>query len=98
MGLCVASAATAWTAHAICRTNQHWPNTLRTHYPHQFFCGYSGQTLIDGIPAAVYNVIFTSMPILLFSILDRPVKYLTTLMRYPQVRGGRTGGFSCVGV
>jgi hypothetical protein len=26
-----------------------------------------------------------SIPILLFAVLDRPVHYFTTLMRYPQV-------------
>ena len=41
---------------------------------------------MDSITAAVYNVVFTSMPILLFSILDRPVKNLNAYIRYPQVR------------
>lgn len=45
----------------------------------------TGQTLIDGIPAAIYNVLLTSGPILLFALLDRPIKYMTTLMRYPQL-------------
>ena len=52
---------------------------------YQFYNGFSGQALVDSITAAVYNVIFTSLPILLFSILDRPVKNLKALMRYPQV-------------
>lgn len=51
----------------------------------QLHCGFSGQTLIDGIPAAVYNVFFTSLPILMFALLDRPVKHLDTLLRVPQV-------------
>ncbi|GMH33103.1 hypothetical protein BSKO_00937 [Bryopsis sp. KO-2023] len=51
---------------------------------YQFFCGFSGQTLIDDISAAMYNVVFTSMPILLFSILDRPVDD-TILIRFPQL-------------
>lgn len=40
---------------------------------------------MDSITAAVFNVVFTSLPILLFSILDRPVKNLRALVRYPQV-------------
>ena len=40
---------------------------------------------MDDISAAVYNVVFTSIPILLFAVLDRPVKHLDTLLRFPQV-------------
>ncbi|GAB4813242.1 hypothetical protein N2152v2_000288 [Parachlorella kessleri] len=52
---------------------------------YQFYNGFSGQALVDSITAAVYNVVFTSMPILLFSILDRPVKNLNAYIRYPQL-------------
>ena len=51
----------------------------------QFYCGFSGQSLVDGISAAAFNVIFTSLPILLYAVLDRPVHNLNTLLRYPQV-------------
>ena len=44
------------------------------------------QALVDDISAAVYNVVFTSVPILLFAVLDRPVMRLDTLLRFPQVR------------
>ena len=44
-----------------------------------------GQALVDGVTAACYNVIFTSVPILIFAVLDRPVRHFATLMRYPQV-------------
>ena len=40
--------------------------------------------MIDDISAAMYNVVFTSMPILLFSVLDRPMGS-STLMRFPQM-------------
>ena len=50
----------------------------------QFFNGFSGQTLVDDISAAVYNVIFTSLPILFFSLLDRPCRRFSTLVRYPR--------------
>ncbi len=52
---------------------------------YQFYCGFSGQSLVDSISAAAFNVIFTSLPILLYSVLDRPVHNLNTLLRYPQV-------------
>ena len=55
----------------------------------QFYNGFSGQALVDGISAAAYNVVFTSLPILLFAVLDRPVRHFSTLMRYPQVGGPR---------
>ncbi len=57
----------------------------------QFYNGFSGQALVDSITAAVFNVVFTSLPILLFSILDRPVKNLRALVRYPQVHALRAG-------
>eukprot|EP00884_Botryococcus_braunii_P002411 jgi/Botrbrau1/12170/Bobra.0186s0078.1 len=50
----------------------------------QFYCGFSGQAMVDDITAAAFNVLFTSVPIMLFGIMDRPVKKLDTLMRYPQ--------------
>jgi len=53
--------------------------------PPQFYNGFSGQALVDSITAAVFNVVFTSLPILLFSVLDRPVKNLRALIRYPKV-------------
>ena len=45
----------------------------------------AGQALVDGVTAALYNVVFTSIPILLYAVLDRPVKHFVTLIRYPQV-------------
>lgn len=52
---------------------------------YQFFNGYSGQALVDSITAAVFNVVFTSLPILLFAVLDRPVGELTAFVRYPRL-------------
>lgn len=49
----------------------------------QIYNGFSGQTLVDDISAAVYNVIFTSLPILFFSLLDRPCHF-QTLLNYPR--------------
>lgn len=56
---------------------------------YQFYNGFSGQALVDGISAAAYNVVFTSIPILLFAVLDRPVINFSSLIQYPQV------GFGC---
>ncbi|KAL3132559.1 hypothetical protein ABBQ32_009098 [Trebouxia sp. C0010 RCD-2024] len=52
---------------------------------YQFYNGFSGQALVDGISAAAYNVVFTSVPILLFAVLDRPVIHFSSLIQYPQV-------------
>jgi magnesium-transporting ATPase (P-type) len=52
---------------------------------YQFYCGFSGQSMVDDISAAAFNVVFTSLPILLFAVLDRPVHNVNTLLRFPQV-------------
>ncbi|DBA65766.1 hypothetical protein WJX79_001197 [Trebouxia sp. C0005] len=52
---------------------------------YQFYNGFSGQALVDDISAAAFNVVFTSVPILLFAVLDRPVINFSTLIQYPQV-------------
>ena len=40
---------------------------------------------MDSITAAGYNIAFTSLPILLFATLDRPVKDLKAFLRYPRL-------------
>ncbi|KFM22669.1 putative phospholipid-transporting ATPase IA [Auxenochlorella protothecoides] len=52
---------------------------------YQFYNGFSGQALVDSITAAVFNVVFTSVPILLFAVLDRPVADLKTYIHYPRL-------------
>jgi phospholipid-transporting ATPase len=52
----------------------------------QIINGFSGQTLVDDISAAVYNVIFTSLPILFFSLLDQPCSF-DMLQRFPRMYG-----------
>ena len=56
---------------------------------YQFYNGYSGQALVDSITAGMFNVVFSSMPILLFAVLDRPVGSLTAFIRYPQLYNKR---------
>ncbi|KAJ9527131.1 hypothetical protein QJQ45_025174, partial [Haematococcus lacustris] len=55
----------------------------------QPFCGWSGQAIVDDISAAVYNVVFTALPILMFSLLDRhaPDADLLATPRLYQARG-----------
>jgi phospholipid-transporting ATPase len=52
---------------------------------YQFYNGFSGQALVDSITAAMFNVAFTSLPILLLSVLDRPVGEFHAFVRYPQL-------------
>ncbi|KAK9828339.1 hypothetical protein WJX74_009865 [Apatococcus lobatus] len=51
----------------------------------QFYNGYSGQALVDGITAAFYNAFFTALPVGAFAIFDRPVRLLSTLQNNPQL-------------
>ena len=50
----------------------------------QFYCGYSGQAMYDSISAGLYNVVLTSLPILIFALLDRPVSD-AGLLAHPQL-------------
>jgi phospholipid-transporting ATPase len=43
------------------------------------------QAWLDGVTAAFYNAFFTAGPVLCFALFDRPVRHLSTLMRYPQL-------------
>ncbi|XP_009945392.1 PREDICTED: probable phospholipid-transporting ATPase VB [Leptosomus discolor] len=46
---------------------------------YQFFCGFSGSTMIDYWQMIFFNLFFTSMPPLLFGVLDRDVSAETLL-------------------
>ncbi|XP_032862577.1 phospholipid-transporting ATPase VB isoform X2 [Tyto alba] len=46
---------------------------------YQFFCGFSGSTMIDYWQMIFFNLFFTSMPPLLFGVLDRDVSSETLL-------------------
>ena len=52
---------------------------------------------MDDISAAAYNVIFTSLPILFFAVLDRPLRHHKTMLRFPQARTRARRG-SCSGL
>lgn len=68
---------------------------------YQFFCGFSGSTMIDYWQLIFFNLFFTSLPPLVFGVLDKDVS-METLLALPElyksgqnseVRGsGRRGG------
>ncbi|KAJ8783285.1 hypothetical protein J1605_009368 [Eschrichtius robustus] len=49
---------------------------------YQFFCGFSQQTLYDTAYLTLYNISFTSLPILLYSLMEQHVA-MDTLKRDP---------------
>ncbi|NXQ45980.1 AT10B ATPase, partial [Catharus fuscescens] len=51
---------------------------------YQFFCGFSGSTMIDNWQMIFFNLFFTSMPPLLFGVLDKDVS-AETLLRLPEL-------------
>uniref|UniRef100_A0A8B9FGU3 Phospholipid-transporting ATPase n=1 Tax=Amazona collaria TaxID=241587 RepID=A0A8B9FGU3_9PSIT len=51
---------------------------------YQFFCGFSGSTMIDYWQMIFFNLFFTSMPPLLFGVLDRDVS-AETLLGLPEL-------------
>lgn len=55
----------------------------------QFFNGFSGQALLDGVTSAFYNAFFTALPAGFFAGLDRPVRKLATLEAAPRAYNSR---------
>ncbi|XP_012908498.1 phospholipid-transporting ATPase IH isoform X3 [Mustela putorius furo] len=51
---------------------------------YQFFCGFSQQTLYDTAYLTLYNISFTSLPILLYSLMEQHVS-IDTLRREPSL-------------
>ena len=56
---------------------------------YQFFNGFSGQALLDGVTSAFYNAFFTALPAGMFAGLDRPVRRLATLEAHPRAYNAR---------
>jgi len=50
---------------------------------YQFYCGFSSQAIIDSIKATIFNVVLSSMPILLLATVDKPAE-MDSLMAHPQ--------------
>ena len=55
----------------------------------QFFNGFSGQALLDGVTSAFYNAFFTALPAGFFAGLDRPTRHLATLEMAPRAYNSR---------
>ncbi|NXM77250.1 AT10B ATPase, partial [Serilophus lunatus] len=51
---------------------------------YQFFCGFSGSTMIDYWQMIFFNLFFTSVPPLLFGVLDKDVS-AETLLGLPEL-------------
>lgn len=51
---------------------------------YQFFCGFSGSTMVDYWQMIFFNLFFTSVPPLLFGALDKDVS-AETLLRLPEL-------------
>lgn len=51
---------------------------------YQFFCGFSGSTMIDYWQMIFFNLFFTSLPPLIFGILDKDIS-AETLLALPEL-------------
>lgn len=57
---------------------------------YQFFCGFSGSVMTNSWVLIFFNLLFTSVPPLLYGVLDQNVA-ADTLMDLPELyRAGRT--------
>ncbi|KAL0270682.1 UNVERIFIED_CONTAM: hypothetical protein PYX00_008008 [Menopon gallinae] len=54
------------------------------HFWFAFFCGFSAQTLFDPMFIALYNLFYTSMPVLALGIFDQDVSDVNSL-NYPKL-------------
>ena len=41
-----------------------------------FYCQYSGQTLFDDYYIVLYNLMFTSLPLIIRAVLEQDVNYI----------------------
>ncbi|XP_004467267.2 phospholipid-transporting ATPase VB isoform X2 [Dasypus novemcinctus] len=51
---------------------------------YQFFCGFSGSTMIDYWQMIFFNLFFTSLPPIIFGVLDKDVS-AETLLAFPEL-------------
>ncbi|XP_040573208.1 probable phospholipid-transporting ATPase IM isoform X4 [Lepeophtheirus salmonis] len=54
------------------------------HFWYAFFCGFSAQTLLDPMFIAVYNLFYTSQPVLALGVFDQDVSDASSL-KYPKL-------------
>ena len=50
-----------------------------------FYCGFSGQTIFDDIYIALYNLIFTSLPLVIRAIFEQDIYYVRPAKKEPEV-------------
>ena len=41
-----------------------------------FYCGYSAQTIFDDIYIAMYNLVFTSLPLIIRAVFEQDLNYI----------------------
>lgn len=70
-----------WNSVFVLASPQCYVNLL---FWYQFFCGFSGSTMVDYWQMIFFNLFFTSVPPLLFGALDRDVS-AETLLRLPEL-------------
>ncbi|KAI4458436.1 putative phospholipid-transporting atpase [Holotrichia oblita] len=63
--------------------NKNFAFTL-CHFWYAFFCGFSAQTVFDPMYISVYNLFYTSLPVLAVGIFDQDVNDKNSLL-YPQL-------------
>ncbi|XP_075210941.1 ATPase phospholipid transporting 8B [Lycorma delicatula] len=54
------------------------------HFWFAFFCGFSAQTVLDPMYIAVYNLFYTSLPVLAIGIFDQDVNDINSI-QYPRL-------------
>ncbi|XP_018319213.1 probable phospholipid-transporting ATPase IM isoform X3 [Agrilus planipennis] len=54
------------------------------HFWFAFFCGFSAQTMFDPMFISIYNLFYTSLPVLALGVLDQDVSDKNSVM-YPQL-------------
>ncbi|XP_071051029.1 probable phospholipid-transporting ATPase IM isoform X2 [Onthophagus taurus] len=63
--------------------NKNFAFTL-CHFWYAFFCGFSAQTIFDPMYISVYNLFYTSLPVLAVGIFDQDVSDKNSIL-YPQL-------------
>lgn len=58
-------------------------------FVYAFYCGYSGQTIFDDVYISLYNLFFTSLPLVVRAILEQDVNYVVSKKIHA---GGNNGG------
>ncbi|KAL1117506.1 hypothetical protein AAG570_003825, partial [Ranatra chinensis] len=77
-----------WSYHRMCKFLRYffYKNFAFTlcHFWYAFFCGFSAQTVFDPMFIAVYNLFYTSLPVLSIGIFDQDVNDSSSIT-YPQL-------------